>query len=186
MKFVPIGETDARLIELKVHGDDRGHFARTWCADLFREAGIDFTPIQGNTSFTKLQGTVRGMHFQRAPKADAKIVRVTQGTIHDVIVDLREDSATRGQQIVTTLSADAPTMLYIPAGFAHGFQTQTDACLVEYMMGVEYVPDLYSGFRYNDPLLTIDWPQEVTSLSVNDTKWPDLGETVPWLLKERV
>jgi dTDP-4-dehydrorhamnose 3,5-epimerase len=185
MKFVPVGASDARLIELKVHGDDRGHFARTWCAELFHEAGIVFTPVQGNTSFSKIQGTVRGMHFQRAPKADAKIVRVTHGAIHDVIVDLREDSPTRGQQFATRLSAETPTMLYIPSGFAHGFQTQTPDCLVEYMMGVEYVPELYSGFRYDDPLLSIDWPQPVTSLSANDMQWPSLAQSAPWLIQER-
>ena len=92
MKFIPIGNSDARLIETVVHADDRGQFARTWCTKLFAEQGIHFTPVQGNTSITRLCGTVRGMHFQRAPKADAKIVRCTRGRIHDVIVDLREGS----------------------------------------------------------------------------------------------
>jgi dTDP-4-dehydrorhamnose 3,5-epimerase len=185
MKFVPLSGSDARLIELKVHGDDRGHFARTWCDTLFKEAGIEFSPVQGNTSFTRLEGTVRGMHFQRAPKADAKIVRVTHGAIHDVIVDLREHAPTRGQSFTSHLSADIPTMLYIPAGFAHGFQTLTPDCLVEYMMGVEYVPELYSGFRYDDDLFPIEWPRPVTSLSANDMRWPSLRETAPWLAKER-
>src|SRR3989337_4252475 len=106
MNFIPIGASDARLIELVVHADARGDFARTWCAKSFAEEGIDFTPVQANTSVTRLRGTVRGMHFQRAPKADAKIVRCTHGRIHDIIVDLREQSPTRGQVNVNELAGD--------------------------------------------------------------------------------
>jgi dTDP-4-dehydrorhamnose 3,5-epimerase len=180
MKFIPLGNSDARLIELVVHSDDRGHFARTWCAKAFLEEGIAFQPVQGNTSFTRTRGVVRGMHFQRAPKADPKLVRCTAGRIHDVIVDLREDSPTRGQVYVNQLTADIATMLYVPSGFAHGFQTLSENTVVEYLMGVEYVPELYDGFRYDDPMIGITWPETVTALSANDAQWPLLAERSFW------
>jgi dTDP-4-dehydrorhamnose 3,5-epimerase len=180
MKFIPLGNSDARLIELVVYGDDRGNFARTWCVNSFLEQGIDFSPVQGNTSFTRIRGAVRGMHFQRAPKADAKLVRCTTGCIHDVIVDLREHSVTRGQIYVNQLAADSGTMLYVPPGFAHGFQTLSDDTIVEYLMGVEYVPDLYDGFRYDDPMIGISWPEKVAALSPNDAGWPFLADRTFW------
>jgi dTDP-4-dehydrorhamnose 3,5-epimerase len=180
MKFIPLGNSDARLIELVVYGDDRGNFARTWCVNSFLEQGIDFSPVQGNTSFTRIRGTVRGMHFQRTPKADAKLVRCTTGCIHDVIVDLREHSVTRGQIYVNQLAADSGTMLYVPPGFAHGFQTLSDDTIVEYLMGVEYVPDLYDGFRYDDPMIGISWPEKVAALSPNDAGWPFLADRTFW------
>jgi len=180
MKFIPVGHSDARLIELVVHGDDRGGFARTWCVNSFLEQGIDFSPVQGNTSLTRVRGTVRGMHFQRAPKADAKIVRCTSGSIHDVIVDLRNESPTHGQIFENVLAGDIATMLYVPAGFAHGFQTLSDDTIVEYLMGVEYVPDLYDGFRYDDPVIGIAWPETVAALSANDADWPLLADRNFW------
>jgi dTDP-4-dehydrorhamnose 3,5-epimerase len=176
MKFVPLGNSDARLIELAPHGDERGNFARTWCAKTFSEQGIEFQPVQGNTSFTRFRGTLRGMHFQRAPKADAKLVRCTSGRIHDVIVDLRENSPTQGEIYVNELAADIASMIYVPAGFAHGFQTLSDNTVVEYLMGVEYVSDLYDGFRYDDPAIDIVWPEKVVALSANDAKWPPLAD----------
>ena len=183
MNFAPVGESDARLIKLVVHADARGDFARTWCARSFAEQGIDFSPVQANTSVTRLRGTVRGMHFQRAPKADAKIVRCTSGRIHDVIVDLREQSPTRGRIYVSELAEDSGTMLYVPAGFAHGFQTRSDHAVVEYLMGVEYASDLYDGFRHDDPLLGIVWPEPVAPLSAADASWPALASRMPWLVK---
>lgn len=183
MNFTPLGDSDARLIALVVHADARGDFARTWCARSFVEQGIDFIPVQANTSVTRLRGTVRGMHFQRVPKSDAKIVRCTHGHIHDVIVDLREHSATRGQIYVNELTADVRTMLYVPAGFAHGFQTRSEHAVVEYLMGVEHVPELYDGFRHDDPLLGIVWPEPVAALSATDAGWPALASRMPWLGK---
>lgn len=183
MRSTRLGDSDARLIELVVHADARGEFARTWCARSFAEQGIDFSPVQANTSVTRRRGTVRGMHFQRAPKADAKIVRCTFGQIHDVIVDLREQSPTRGQIYVNELAEDSRTMLYVPAGFAHGFQTRSDHAVVEYLMGVEYVSELYDGFRHDDPLLGIVWPEPVAALSAADARWPSLASRMPWLGK---
>jgi dTDP-4-dehydrorhamnose 3,5-epimerase len=186
MQFHPVGESDARLISLQVHRDERGSFARTWCSDLFAQAGIDFTPTQANTSYTRLQGSIRGMHFQRAPLADAKLIRCVVGRIHDVIVDLREDSPTRGVVYAQVLTGEAGAVLYAPAGFAHGFQTLTHHVVVEYVMGAPYAPELYDGFRYDDPALGIAWPLPVTSLSDNDARWAPLAKRLPWLGPARV
>jgi len=180
MKFVSLGDSDARLIELTPLVDDRWSFMRTWCADSFAAQGIDFRPVQGNNSLTRVRGSVRGMHFQRAPKADAKIVRCTSGRIHDVIADLRPASPTRGQIFVNELAPSIATMVYIPAGFAHGFQTLADDSVVEYLMGIEYVADLSDGFRYDDPMIGIKWPEPVTVLSAKDVAWPLLAERKLW------
>lgn len=180
MKFVPLGNSDARLIELVVHGDMRGSFTRTWCAVSFAEHGVDFTPVQGNSSLTRKRGSIRGMHFQRSPKTDAKIVRCTSGKIYDVIVDLRPTSLTRGQVFANELAPSSATMLYIPAGFAHGFQTLEDDSVVEYLMGIEYVADLSDGFRYDDPMVGIAWPEPVSVLSDKDSAWLPLADRKPW------
>jgi dTDP-4-dehydrorhamnose 3,5-epimerase len=180
MKFIPLGNSDARLIELAVHVDERGSFSRTWCANSFLEHDIDFRPVQGNSSTTRVRGTVRGMHFQRAPKADAKIVRCTSGRIHDVIVDMRPTSSTRGHVFANELAPAPARMLYIPAGFAHGFQTLADNSVVEYLMGIEYVADLSDGFRYDDPMIGIEWPEPVSVLSTKDAAWPLLSDRKLW------
>jgi dTDP-4-dehydrorhamnose 3,5-epimerase len=180
MKFIPLGQSDARLIELVVRVDERGSFTRTWCAQSFAAEGIDFRPVQGNNSVTRVRGSVRGMHFQAAPKADAKVVRCTAGRIHDVIVDIRPTSPTRGQVYANVLAPDLPTMVYIPAGFAHGFQTLADDSVVEYLMGIEYVAELSDGFRHDDPMIGITWPEPVTVLSDKDTAWPWLADRRLW------
>lgn len=174
MRFDPLGDSDARLVHVDGITDDRGSFYRTWCADSFARAGIDFTPIQGNISRTRQRYTVRGMHFQRPPHADAKIVRCTAGRIHDVIVDLRVDSPALGQAYATELTAIDCVMLFVPAGFAHGFQTLTDDVDVEYLMGERYLPDFYDGFRHDDPCAGITWPHPVSIVSERDRLWPDL------------
>jgi dTDP-4-dehydrorhamnose 3,5-epimerase len=179
MRMMPVGDTDAQLIELHVHKDERGAFARTWCAHVFAEAGIDFTPVQGNTSLTQQRGSVRGMHFQREPLADAKLVRCTRGRIFDVIVDLRAGSPTHGLAHANELSEDGWTMLYVPAGFAHGFQTLSDNVAVEYLMGETYQPALYDGFRHDDPDVRVRWPDPITSISATDLAWPPLAGRIP-------
>ena len=179
MRMTFVADTDARLITLDVRGDERGCFARTWCDDLFAEAGIRFTPVQANTSLTRHRGTVRGMHFQRDPWPDAKVVRCSRGTIWDVIVDLRPGSPAFGMQRARELSESSWTMLYVPAGFAHGFQTLSDDVLVEYLMGERYVPAAYDGFRHDDPHLTIRWPEPVAAISPADLAWPALAGRLP-------
>jgi dTDP-4-dehydrorhamnose 3,5-epimerase len=180
VKFVQLGRSDARLIELNMRADDRGSFTRTWCAMSFADAGIDFQPVQGNSSVTRLRGTIRGMHFQRAPKPDAKVVRCTAGRIHDVIVDVRPESPTRGDVFAVELGPQTARMLYIPAGFAHGFQALTDDVTVEYLMGIEYVEALSDGFRHDDPAVGIKWPEPVTVLSAKDAALPLLAERKLW------
>jgi dTDP-4-dehydrorhamnose 3,5-epimerase len=181
MNFEFVADTDARLIRPIVHRDERGCFARTWCAETFSQAGVAFVPQQGNSSLSTLRGTVRGMHFQRPPHSDAKIVRCSRGRIHDVIVDLRPESPTRGRIYAQELTAVSGVMLYIPGGFAHGFQTLVDDTLVEYLMGEFHVADLYDGFRYDDPALPIVWPEPVRAISDRDRGWPDIAPRTPWL-----
>lgn len=181
MMIEVLADTDARLIRPVVHRDERGSFARTWCAETFAAAGIAFAPVQGNTSHSTVRGTVRGMHFQRAPRADAKVVRCSRGGIHDVIVDLRPGSPTRGRAYALELTAATGAMLYIPGGFAHGFQTLADDTLVEYLMGEAYDADLYDGFRSDDPALPVAWPEPVSAISDRDRDWPDLAPRMPWL-----
>lgn len=181
LRFDPIGTTGACLIHPVVRGDDRGHFARSWCADSFADAAIRFTPVQGNTSLTRHRHSVRGMHFQRAPRQDAKIVRCSRGAIHDVIVDLRPGSPTCGQWFANELSADNAVILYVPEGFAHGFQTLEDDTIVEYLMGAAYDGTLYDGFRHDDPLFGIAWPEEAANLSPADCAWPDAAGRMPWI-----
>lgn len=120
------------------------------------------------------------MHFQKAPKADAKIVRCTAGRIYDVIVDARPASPTRGEIFANELSSSSATMVYIPAGFAHGFQTLEDNSVVEYLMGIEYVDELSDGFRHDDPVVGIKWPAPVTVLSPKDAAWPLLSDRKLW------
>lgn len=181
MDFVPVADSNAWLVRPVVHGDARGSFCRTWCEASFRERGIAFRPVQGNSSLTRRRGTVRGMHFQRAPHADAKLVRCSQGRIHDVIVDLRPASPQRGRHYATVLDARAPALLFVPAGFAHGFQALSDGVLVEYLMGEAYQPGLYDGFRHDDPAVGIAWPLPVAALSEGDAGWPPLAARYPWL-----
>ncbi len=183
MQFSSLDGSDARLIHLKRHSDSRGDFARVWCTGMFQQAGLDFQPVQGNTSLTRRRGTVRGMHFQRAPFADAKVVRCSSGRIHDVVVDLREGSPNCGRSYHSELG-DNDTMMFIPAGFAHGFQTLTDDVIVEYLMGIEYHPDYYDGARHDDPLLHIHWPEPITDLSERDGQWRNLAGRMPWLTQE--
>jgi dTDP-4-dehydrorhamnose 3,5-epimerase len=167
-----------------VHRDERGSFQRTWCAGAFEEIGIAFKAVQGNSSLTKFRGAVRGMHFQRAPREDAKVIRCSRGRIYDVIVDLRDDSDTRGRIYVNQLGADEGTMLFVPGGFAHGFQTLSDNTIVEYLMGDSYVPELYDGFRFDDEAVGIPWPEPVRGISENDLRWPSLAGRIPWLRAE--
>lgn len=181
MRFEPIGTSGARLIRLAPVGDQRGSFARVWCENAFREAGVAFTPVQANVSVTRGRGTIRGMHFQRMPKPDAKIVRCTRGRIHDVMVDLRGLVPNRSDVVEIELGEDEPTMLYVPAGFAHGFQSLTDVATVEYLMGEVYEPSLYSGFRYDDPAFKISWPLPATCISDRDLAWPLLSRQGPLL-----
>jgi len=175
MRFEPLDLPDARLIRLDPQADARGSFTRVWCADSFARAGIGFTPVQANCSVTYGRGTLRGMHFQRFPRPDPKLVRVAAGRIYDVIVDLRPDSPGFGRWQGLYLDAEDQAALYVPPGFAHGFQLMAGHAVVEYMMGEVYVPELYAGFRWDDPLLGIAWPLPPERVSERDRSWPPLA-----------
>lgn len=138
--------------------DARGFFARAWCAQEFAAHGLNPRLAQCNISFNRTKGTLRGLHYQLAPHAEAKLVRCTAGAIYDVALDLRLDSATLAQHVAIELSARNRQMLYIPEGVAHGFQTLADDTEVFYQMSEVYVPALSRGVRYNDPAFGIRWP----------------------------
>lgn len=149
----------AYVVELEPLVDERGHFARTFDAELFTLHGLNARVVQCSISQNPRAGTLRGMHYQLAPHAEDKLVRVTRGAVHDVIIDLREGSLTRGRAFALELSADDPYSLYVPAGFAHGFQTLREHSEVHYQMSYPYVGEAARGVRWDDPAFAIDWPQ---------------------------
>jgi dTDP-4-dehydrorhamnose 3,5-epimerase len=173
MKFAQTELPGVFLIEPELLADDRGSFARSFCVDEFAAAGIDFEVVQANISFNRFSGTVRGMHFQADPYAEAKVVRCTRGALYDVVVDLRPDSAKYGKWVGAELNADNRKALYIPEGCAHGFQTLLDNTEVDYLMSSRYQPEAASGVRFDDPTIGIDWPLAVSSVSERDRDWPD-------------
>lgn len=153
--------------------DERGFFARSWCESEFKAHGIHVAWVQSNISFNTAAGTLRGMHFQAAPHEEAKLIRCTMGAIYDVLVDLRSGSTTYRQWVAAELSAQNHTMVFAPAGVAHGFLSLTASSEVFYMMSERYVPGCSRGVRWNDPALAITWPSEVRVISQRDMSWPD-------------
>ena len=166
---------DAYLIELEKRGDDRGFFARTMCREEFVAHGLDTDYVQQNTSFSARKGTLRGMHYQVSPYAEAKLVRCIKGALVDVIVDLRRDSPTYMNHESFELDEENRRQLYVPRGFAHAFQTVSDNVEVNYLVSAPYVPSAERGLRYSDPALRITWPLPVTVISDKDASWPLLG-----------
>ena len=163
---------DARLIAMEIRGDERGFFSRAWCRIEFEEAGLSTRIEQANMSGSVRRGTLRGLHFQLDPAAEVKIVRCIRGTIFDVIVDLRADSPTFMQWQGFELSARNRRVLYVPEGFAHGFQSLTDDAELFYMVSALYTPERERGLRWDDPRLGISWPLEPTVMSDKDRNWP--------------
>ena len=163
-----------RVIELDIRTDDRGFFARTFCERELAEHGLPVHWPQCNLSRNTRAGTLRGMHYNRAPHSEAKLVRCVAGAIWDAIVDLRPGSRTRLRWFGVELSAAAGNMLYVPEGFAHGFVTLRDDTDVFYHMGRSFVADAARGFRWNDPAVGIAWPITPTRLSERDATYPDL------------
>jgi len=156
--------------ELKI--DKRGYFARIFCEEEFKKNGLVFRIVQANQSLTKRKGTIRGMHFQKPPKAEDKIVFCIQGAIYDVAIDLRQNSPTYGQWVAEELSEENKKMFLIPKGFAHGFQLLTDESEVLYFLSEFYSPEYETGVRWNDPFFNIKWPIENPILSEKDKNWP--------------
>ena len=163
------------MIELDQIADERGFFARSWCEEDFRTAGLVAVISQANISYNKRAGTIRGMHYQVAPHEERKLVRCVRGSIFDVVVDLRSESPTYCGWFGEELTADNRRTLYIPAGCAHGFQTLEDDTEVHYLMSGEYNPDTARGVRYDDPAFDIDWPLRVSLISGKDKAWPLLA-----------
>jgi dTDP-4-dehydrorhamnose 3,5-epimerase len=164
-------------ISLTPHGDSRGWFARTYCKKEFEQIGHQKEWVQLNHSFSSQKGTVRGMHFQYAPFTEIKMLRCIAGSVYDVIVDLRKDSPTFLKWFGTELSAENKKMLYIPAGFAHGFQTLTDDVELIYHHTEFYTPSAEAGIRYNDSAINIEWPLAVSEISERDTNHPLIDST---------
>jgi dTDP-4-dehydrorhamnose 3,5-epimerase len=166
----------AFLIDLERHEDERGYFARTFCRDEFERAGLVSVVEQCSTSFNRRRGTLRGLHFQLAPAAEHKLVRCTRGRIYDIIVDIRTDSPTVYQWFAVELSEENGRAVYVPAGFAHGFQTLVDDAEVFYQMSEAYRPELAAGIRWDDRRLDIDWPVPDPIVSARDRALPRLDE----------
>lgn len=163
---------DAWLIELEPRGDERGFFARTMCREEFASHGLISDFVQQNTSVSAHRGTLRGMHYQTEPYAEAKLVRCLRGAIVDVIVDLREGSPSYLKHQMFELTDRNRHQLYVPPGFAHSFQTLADDVEVSYLVSAPYTPEAERGLRYNDERLGITWPETVTTISDKDAAWP--------------
>ena len=173
MKFTETKLAGAFLIEPEYLEDDRGFFARSFCAEQYAAHGLNPRVVQGNISFNHHKGTVRGMHYQLPPHQEVKVVRCTQGAIHDLIVDLRPESPTFRQSVGFDLTPGNRLQLYVPAGFAHGYQTLEDNSEVSYQVSEFYTPNSERGVRWDDPSFDIRWPLEITSISEKDQSHPD-------------
>jgi len=173
--FVSTDIDEVVIVELEPRGDDRGFFARSYCARTFEAAGLTPVTAQTNVSFNRVAGTLRGLHFQHAPAAEAKLVRCTRGRVFDVALDVRPDSPTYLRHIATILDADERRALYVPEGFAHGFLTLEDDTELTYQVSAEYAPAAEDGVRWDDPAIAVPWPIDVRVISDKDAAWPLLG-----------
>lgn len=176
MKFAETELAGLWLIELELRQDERGFLARTYCEQEFAAHGLNTRWPQCNLTLTKQRGMIRGMHFQADPKPEIKLIRCVAGAVFDVLVDVRRNSATFGQWQAFELSAENRLTLYVPAGFAHGFQCLTDNCEVFYQMSEFYHADLGRGLRFNDPQVAIAWPIAKPTLSNRDRNLPLLAD----------
>lgn len=164
----------AFIIEVEPMRDNRGFFARAWCQKEFEAHGLITNFVQANVTFSPKKGTLRGLHYQIAPHEEVKLVRCTRGAIYDVIIDLRPESLTYKQWLGTELSAGNRKMIYIPGGFAHGYQIYMGDTEVFYQVGQFYAPEYERGIRWDDPAFGIEWPiASPLLLSEKDKRWPD-------------
>lgn len=164
------------MIELEPREDERGFLARTYCEEEFGNRGLGVRWPQCNLTLTRRRGMVRGLHYQAAPKSEAKLIRCVAGAVWDVVVDLRPDSSTFGQWESFELTGENHRQLYVPGNFAHGFQCLTDNCQLFYQMSESYVPELARGVRWDDPQLRIPWPVPEPALSARDLQLPLLSK----------
>jgi dTDP-4-dehydrorhamnose 3,5-epimerase len=172
MRFLSTKLPGVVLIEAERFEDERGYFVRTACRDEFASHGLDAAFVQTAHSHNHKRGTLRGMHYQRSPHAEAKLVSCIRGRIYDVVVDIRQASDTYLCWDGFELSSSNGLMLHIPEGFAHGFQTLSDDVDVIYQLSHRYTPDAAAGLRHDDPRLGIDWPGPVRVISQRDRNWP--------------
>ena len=178
LRFTPLRVEGAFLVEMDPHRDERGFFARAWCRREFEAQGLDIDIAQTSVSWNERKGTLRGMHFQRAPDDEVKLVRCTRGAIWDVVVDVRPASPSFGRWDAAELTADNCRQLYIPRGVAHGFQTLEDATEVHYQISTFYAPESAAGFCYDDPRVGIEWPRAITVISAKDRALPSFEEVM--------
>ena len=171
MILTPTPIAGVAIFDLELREDDRGFFARTYDRSEFEAAGLEPAVEQCNMSYNHRAGTLRGMHLQVAPHPETKLVRCVRGAIVDIIVDMRPDSLTRLQHVAVELSAENRRSLFVPAYFAHGFQTLTDDTEVVYQVSGAYAPQAERGLRHDDPALGLSWPVLVTTLSEKDKSW---------------
>lgn len=182
MIFKPTPLEGAFLIELEKRTDDRGYFARVFCREEFRRAGLDLSIVQVNASQSVRRGTLRGMHYQVPPRAEAKVVSCTQGAVLDVIVDLRAGSSTYLQHFTVELNGVDRNAVYVPKGFAHGFLTLEANTCVLYFHDQYYAPDCERGIRYDDPALNVSWPLDPVVMSSKDRQHPAFDPARPVVL----
>lgn len=175
MTFEPAPLPGVWIIHLAPHADARGWFVRTWCADTFGRQGLNTTWPQANTTRTLRRGTLRGLHWQAYPHPEIKLIRCCRGRVWDVVVDVRPDSPHFGRWFSLELDEQRPVQLYVPAGFAHGFQCLSDDVELNYLMSDSYHPELARGFRWDDPGVGIPWPLPPVGLSDRDAQLPLLG-----------
>lgn len=178
MKFTETPLKGACVIELEKRGDDRGFFARFFCEREYQAHHLNPKIVQINNSLSRIKGTLRGMHYQLAPKAEDKVVRCLRGALFDAIIDLRPDSPTYLQHFTIELTAENRTMLYVPKGFAHGFLTLAEDTETFYLATEFYSPELERGVRYNDPKFGIRWPFEPAVISDKDRNHPDFNPAI--------
>jgi dTDP-4-dehydrorhamnose 3,5-epimerase len=172
MKFTATKLAGAFIVDLELHEDSRGFFARTFCAHEFKEHGLVDHFVQCSASLSRKKGTLRGLHFQQPPDWEVKLVRCTAGAIYDVIVDLRSESPTYLQHIGVELSQENHRALYVPKMFAHGLQSLADNSEVFYQISEFYKPTGSGGLRFDDPRLGIKWPLAIEAISDKDAAWP--------------
>ena len=180
-EVLPLALPEVMLIIPVRHGDSRGFFSETYSRKALTHAGFDKPFVQDNHSLSGKRGILRGLHFQRAPHAQDKLVRVTRGAVFDVAVDIRKGSPTFGQWVGAELSEDNWRQMLVPIGFAHGFVTLTDTVEVLYKVTADYAPECEGGLAWDDPALDIDWPLPVHEITTNarDRGWPKLSELEP-------
>ena len=178
MFFKEVGLKGAYIIEPEKFEDERGFFTRVWDREIFHSVGLNTNLIQCNISFNKLKGTLRGLHFQVKPYEEAKVVRCTKGSVFEVLIDIRKNSKTFKKWISVNLSAENYKLLYVPEGFALGFQTLEDNSELFYQMSQVYKPEYAKGIRWDDKTFNIPWPEMVSVISERDKSFPEFNESV--------